>query len=843
MRARCVDVAPERRQGRAFIPRQTTPFSVDFNLTSPPTHTHIPRAASPWHRGIVFGGDEWSSPLYPYGSSGSADSLAALAATGATHVRVLVTWFVDSINTTTIYPIQGPSPLASSTLAQVNSTLRLAMSLGLNVTLCPIIDPSWDLPTVNGRSVDAPNFSSRLQIGTYYSESDWQAFFASYRAYVLPFAQLAESTDGGVALFEIGSELDVAFAQREADWRSFVADLRKVYSGPLSAAMDIGQVTAGKVAWLDALDFIGVDAYQSLGQNLNLGTAPAVADLVQAWQPTIDLLAAASAKFGNKPVLLTEVGYQSRPSCHVRPWGTVDRDPLDDSAWIEDHDPACQANAYEALFQALTPLPWFKGVYFWLWRSDPSHGGTGDSDFTPHGKPAEVVLRRWYGNFSGVACPDDGAYAAGGVAAHPAAPFRIHAVPGDAECDGSAAVARAVSAQTRAAVEAGRALQRARREKSVPAAVTTTKKTFNGFCLGGPDEWSSPYYRFDSQGARDSLASMASLGADSVEVIVQWYYAGVNSTEVYPIVDPSSPMMTSTDDELLSIMAYARTLGLTVLLTPMLDPDWTLPEQNNCRGETNQGICRWRGQLGMYFPPNECGAGSQWGAFFDGYEAMLVHYARLAEQAGAAAFLTSHELQTAVSVCPDRWASIVSSVRAVYSGNVTAAFQPNLLDPASLAPLLPWITTLDFSGIDCYLSWPQPPHPALPWNDTSLSTLVQALDTYMAGFANLSAAIGHKIVCTEVGWASRPWTYTGAAGIAKLDPEDCSVWDQCVSMDAHALAYEAFFSTFYAQPWFDGVLFWTWRADPTVGGTSDDGFAPTGKPSAATIASYWLPQA
>ena len=53
-----------------------------------------------------------------------------------------------------------------------------------------------------------------------------------------------------------------------------------------------------------------------------------------------------------------------------------------------------QANAYEALFRAFSGEPWWGGVFWWLWRADATAGGTGDSDFTPHGKPAEGACMR-----------------------------------------------------------------------------------------------------------------------------------------------------------------------------------------------------------------------------------------------------------------------------------------------------------------------------------------------------------------------------------------------------------------------------------------------------------------
>jgi len=167
-------------------------------------------------------------------------------------------------------------------------------------------------------------------------------------------------------MFEVASELDVALTTRGAQWRALIAQIKGVYKGGLFLAANTG--TLATIDFWDALDAVGVDAYYYLGSaELPLGIAPAVDDLVAAWEPIKATLANLSASLG-KPILFTEVrrasptgaaspldseaapaaarrvqvGYQSRPSCHVRPWGTVVHDPLDDSAWLEDHDMACQ---------------------------------------------------------------------------------------------------------------------------------------------------------------------------------------------------------------------------------------------------------------------------------------------------------------------------------------------------------------------------------------------------------------------------------------------------------------------------------------------------------------------
>ena len=316
----------------------------------------------------------------------------------------------------------------------------------------------------------------------------------------------------------------------------------------------------------------------------------------------------------------------------------------------------------------------------------------------------------------------------------------------------------------------------------------------------------------------------------------------MRSTSIYPILNHSNPLRTSTDSELTSILNFAKEqLGLKTIVTLMLDPDWTLPHQQFCRGHVDGKKCFWRGQLGMFWSRTDCSQKGQWGRWFEGYTAALVHYAKLSAAAHADAFLLSHELQTAVSVCPGLWNAATAQVRSVFSGQLSHAFQPNLFDSKAAALVAKISHNLDWIGVDCYLKYPVGTPPSLPWQDLSQAAITSGVSKMMSDFAQLSKTLGGKpIVCTEVGWSSRPWTYTGRAGMPKLDPGDCSVWDQCVSNHAQALMYEAFFENYYAQPWFGGVLFWLWRADPTAGGTSDDGFSVWGKPAAGVIAKHWL---
>lgn len=181
-------------------------------------------------------------------------------------------------------------------------------------------------------------------------------------------------------------------------------------------------------------------------------------------------------------------------------------------------------------------------------------------------------------------------------------------------------------------------------------------------------------------------------------------------------------------------------------------------------------------------------------------------------------------------------------MRGVFAGAVSSvlATAPGYA-PAAVAAQFPWAAGLDFAGVDCYFKPRLPAAPAVPWADLPLADLLAGQAALMPALANLSAALGGKpIVCTEIGVPSRPWAYETWGGALLLDPEDCSVWDQCVSVEAQRLTYASWLATYYAQPWFDGFLFWHWRADPTAGGMSSDGFTVQGKPPVeAAIKAFW----
>jgi hypothetical protein len=221
-------------------------------------------------------------------------------------------------------------------------------------------------------------------------EEDWEAWFASYEVFILHYARLAQ--DEGDDALCVGTELE-GTTHREQEWRRIIAAVRQVYDGRLTYAANwSGEFE--RIAFWDALDFIGVQAYFPLSETPN----PSIEALVDSWAPLRDRLAGLSERTG-KRIVFTEVGYRSAPGAAIEPWLWRSEGPSDHTT---------QANCYEAAFRALWNEPWFMGTFWWKWfphwQEDRS---AEDRSFTPQGKDAVAVISRWYGAAAPILIPAD----------------------------------------------------------------------------------------------------------------------------------------------------------------------------------------------------------------------------------------------------------------------------------------------------------------------------------------------------------------------------------------------------------------------------------------------------
>ncbi|MEM9001120.1 MAG: glycoside hydrolase [Bacteroidota bacterium] len=213
------------------------------------------------------------------------------------------------------------------------------------------------------------------------SEEDWKALEASYSKFALAYAELAEATNADI--YCIGTELEEFVKNRPKFWMKLIEDIKKIYNGKLTYAANWDEYP--RTPFWKNLDFIGVDAYFPLSEE----KFPTLEELKSGWQPWKSKLAELSSTVG-APILFTEFGYRSMDYTAKKPW-LVDRNEMDVNL-------EAQADATQAIFEEFWQERWFAGGFVWKWfiHHDRS-GGAADNRFTPQNKPAETVIRNYYG--------------------------------------------------------------------------------------------------------------------------------------------------------------------------------------------------------------------------------------------------------------------------------------------------------------------------------------------------------------------------------------------------------------------------------------------------------------
>ena len=333
---------------------------------------------------------------YYNGGYANADSLPALAGTGTNAVALAFEYGID-VKNSAVYADANYTDSQSV----IAATIAEANSRGFSVMVRPLLD-----------------FLDPAKIGSY-SVGDWRstynpsnaaAFFASYKTMIVAVAQMAQAN--GAASLSIGAELDQLTGPAYLSyWTDIITSVRAVFSGKLTYSADWddnispwqGQhgLTAGtgnlttQVSFWSQLDYLGIDCYAPLSDAAN----PTLANLIAGWtsppsDPTslavtgneslISYFASVSTQTG-KPLLFTEIGYESASDAAKQPSGTS----------TNVYDPALQTSLYSAFFQA-----WQQsgnnsllGVYFWNWDPNAAEVGPGNGpNFSPQGQPAQTVV-------------------------------------------------------------------------------------------------------------------------------------------------------------------------------------------------------------------------------------------------------------------------------------------------------------------------------------------------------------------------------------------------------------------------------------------------------------------
>ncbi len=218
------------------------------------------------------------------------------------------------------------------------------------------------------------------------SDDRWEQWFDAYRSFILHYARLSEQYD--VDAFCIGTELHETVRQRPEDWIRLIAQVRQVYSGPITYAANWNDPMDEIPFWSD-LDYIGLQAYFPLTTHRN----PTINELTRSWNDHVKSLETLSRQYA-KPILFTELGYKSVPGAAIEPWGWM-RWPNSLFCKVSTET---QYNCYEAFFRSLWEKDWFAGVYVWQWSLHHENaGGPSNPFFTPQNKPAQNCIATWFG--------------------------------------------------------------------------------------------------------------------------------------------------------------------------------------------------------------------------------------------------------------------------------------------------------------------------------------------------------------------------------------------------------------------------------------------------------------
>lgn len=309
-------------------------------------------AAPPPQRGIALGLFA-EDPSFDY-----SPLLKEIAATGATHVSVVIPYYQRDIWATSI----GPHPRFSPPLTTVHRTLRQARAAGLKVVVFPILRVQVAATPDEWRGALAPK--------------DLDAWWRSYEAFILDMAQVAARHRA--AALCVGSELGTMDGD-PTRWRPLLQRVRRVFSGALLYSANWDRYD--KVGLWPLVDLAGLSAYFQLTDGRR---RPDLQRLIHAWREQRVAISRWRAQI-EKPLVITEVGYHSQIRTSAQPWNESADKPVSLTA---------QADCIQAFARVWEGVDYLQGVYFWNWFG---WGGPKSREYTPRGKPAAKVICDYYG--------------------------------------------------------------------------------------------------------------------------------------------------------------------------------------------------------------------------------------------------------------------------------------------------------------------------------------------------------------------------------------------------------------------------------------------------------------
>lgn len=281
--------------------------------------------------------------------------LKEIKATGSPWVSLTFTVFQENNYADSI---QIP-PIDGAFWQQIEKTITQAKALDLKVLVFPIV------------LLKQPLY--REWRGTLRPLS-FDAWYESYELLMTQVAQMAAITNAD--MLSVGSEFS-SLDRAPQRWLHVIRTIKQHYTGALmySANWD----TIQRIEFQEELDFLGMTGYFDLTKKKN----PTVEELVRAWQP-IKKDFKKWQKEKNIPLIFSELGYTSQDGSNMHPWNYMLPN-------VQDFQE--QKDCYTAFTKVWENEEALYGVFFYEWFGK---GGKEDFGYTPRGKPALKVAKKWF---------------------------------------------------------------------------------------------------------------------------------------------------------------------------------------------------------------------------------------------------------------------------------------------------------------------------------------------------------------------------------------------------------------------------------------------------------------
>lgn len=288
---------------------------------------------------------------------------------------------------------------------------------------------------------------------------------------------------------------------------------------------------------------------------------------------------------------------------------------------------------------------------------------------------------------------------------------------------------------------------------------------------------------YDTQESRKALrCAKDSLGLTHVTLCFLAFQENAHSEEI-----DFHGTTTPNREDLTSFIAFAKSLGLKVILKPMLD----------CKDGT------WRAHINFFDMDVPCE--TKWSVWFKNYQDYMVTYAKIAEDTGCEMLVIGTEMVQSERRVSD-WTYVIQEVRKVYHGLIT--YNTDKYQEENVV----WWNHVDVISASGYY-----PIGDIPYQIERIERIVKNYKKpYFFAEAGCPCRINSR-------YNPNDWKFVGA-----YSEEEQAQW------------FEAFFQHTIEKEWLYGYTPWAWGAHVFAGTPKDDGYDVCGKPAMNIIKDAYL---